>query len=86
MFESDTPNRPLEDNEYPDDDLTDDWQETDLVTCPNCQAEISEESVRCPICGDYVTLKSDLWQGKSWWWILVGLLGMAATIIALALL
>lgn len=85
MFEFDSSNRPIEPHEYPDNDLADDWNEPDFATCPHCFAEIADDSVRCPICGDYISTRSDLWQGKSWWWVAVGLLGVAATLVALAL-
>lgn len=87
MFEFDSPDRPLEDHEYPDDDDSDDdWEETDVAPCPRCGAEIAADSVRCPICGDYVTAETAVWQGKAWWWVLLGVLGIAAVIVALGLL
>jgi hypothetical protein len=83
-FDSD--DRPLDDYEYPDEyDSDDDWDNTHVLPCPRCGAEIAEDSVRCPICGDYVTFGSRVWDGKSWWWILLGLLGIAATVLSLSL-
>ncbi len=83
----DSEDRPLEDHEYPDDYESDvDWDDADVLPCPNCGAEIAEDSVRCPICGEYVAFGTSVWQGRSWWWILLGLVGIAATIVALGLL
>jgi hypothetical protein len=71
-------------NENPDDD----WQadvpydddEPDELPCPNCDALIAEDSVRCPICGEYVTWDTRAWTGKPWWWIVLGLAGIMAFI------
>lgn len=73
-----------DDYEYPYDDAYDD-DEVELLPCPNCGAEIDEDSVRCPVCGEYITFGSHVWDGRSWWWIALGLLGIAATMLALAL-
>lgn len=85
MFEFDSPDKPLEDHEYPDDyDSDDDWEESDVVPCPHCGADVFDDAMRCAVCGEYVTRRSNAWQGKSWWWILLGMLGIAATVLALS--
>lgn len=86
MFEFDSADKPLEDHEYPDDYEPDnDWDDSDFTACPNCHAEIAADSVRCPICGEYLIASTAIWNGKSWWWILLGLMGIAATVVALSL-
>lgn len=74
-------------DDYDDDYETDGWDseldDVELLPCPNCQAEIDEDSVRCPVCGEYITFSTNVWQGRSWWWILLGLLGVVATMLAL---
>jgi len=64
------------------------WEDdpADLVACPSCGAEIYEESVQCPICGDYVTRgvrSGSLWEGRPIWWIVLGLIGIMAVIAML---
>lgn len=82
----DSNNHSLSDYEYPDDYVVDDdWDEADVLPCPSCGAEIAEDSICCPICGEYITFSSSPWAGKSWWWVLVGLLGVVATVVALSL-
>ncbi len=85
VMDYDSYDHPLDDEEYPDDyDADDDWDEVELLPCPNCGADIAEDSVRCPMCGEYVMWGSSVWEGKSWWWIVLGLLGIAATILTLS--
>ena len=52
----------------------------ETVACPACGAEVYEEAEQCPRCGDYITHSSSIWAGKSWWWTLLGLLGVAGLI------
>lgn len=71
-----------------DDEEWDDWPEDDdetaVVECPNCGAEIYEEAPQCPVCGEYVVHDTSPWQGKPLWWIILGLLGVAAVIVVLS--
>lgn len=75
--------RPLEDWEYPDEDPVGEDDETVLIDCPRCGAEIYEDAVQCPICGEYVTRGSQAWTGRPNWWIALGLLGIIAVIVTL---
>ena len=76
------PGDELDDDEYPDENDDDDGQ-SDTVSCPECGAEIYEDSVRCPACGHYVTSGvRSVWSGRSPWWILLGLAGIAAVLWA----
>jgi hypothetical protein len=76
----------------PDDDYYDaaqydaaqcDDDSSETLPCPNCAAEIYEDAERCPNCGEYVTPSSSLWAGRPAWWIILGILGILATIIVL---
>jgi hypothetical protein len=72
------------------DDL-DDWpdgdpDESDVVTCPNCGAEVYEDAEQCPACGEWITRSTHPLSGRSWWFVALGLVGVAATIASLALL
>lgn len=78
-----------DDDEWQDDD---DWSsETDdddvsyTVDCPECGAEVYEDAERCPACGSYIVLGAtgSVWQGRPAWWIILGLLGVIAVILAL---
>jgi len=69
------------DDEYPDDE--DD--STDTMACPRCGAEVYEDAVRCPVCGDYIGHSGGTaWTGRPFWWILLGVLGILALIAVLA--
>ena len=74
----------LGDLEYPD-ESDDHDDEAALVDCPECGGAIYEEAEQCPLCGAYVTHRSSLWTGRSLWWIVLGVLGIAAVILVLAL-
>ena len=62
----------------------DDDDESELLPCPNCGAEVYEDALRCPVCGDYITFGTNVWSGRYWWWIVLGLLGLAAVMLALS--
>lgn len=75
------------DEDWDDDyeDAPDDSEEADTIPCPNCGAEIYEESPRCPICGEYVVSNSRrVWSGKPVWYIVLALLGIAAVCLVMA--
>ena len=76
-------------DEPPYDDLDDGDDEgddgsTDTIPCPVCGTEVYEDAVRCPACGDYITRQTGIWSGRPRWWILLGVLGILATIAALS--
>jgi hypothetical protein len=45
--------RPLDDWEYPDGEDEESSDATPLRECANCGAEIYDDTVCCPICGNY---------------------------------
>jgi hypothetical protein len=71
------------DNEYPDEDESDD-DRTATVVCPACGAEIYEDAEYCPVCDNYVTPGDNAFFRRPLWWILLGLAGIVATLLALA--
>ena len=76
------------DDDFFDDELGDSYEGDDdddaseTVSCPHCGAEIYEDSERCPQCGEYVTSDTSAWSGRPIWWIVLGLMGVAAVILA----
>ena len=71
------------DDDYDVDSFDDDESET--VECPNCGADIYEDVDRCPVCGDFVVHSSAyVWQNRPTWWVVLGLIGILAVIVALA--
>jgi hypothetical protein len=66
----------LEDEDEPwhDDD------ESDVVPCPKCGADVYEDAEQCPSCGEYIVHPTSAWHGKPWWWIAVGMAGITAVI------
>jgi predicted RNA-binding Zn-ribbon protein involved in translation (DUF1610 family) len=76
----------LDINESPDEfDEDEDEDETDLTECPACGAEIYGLSEQCPVCGEYITHSTDWRQGRPWWFVALGTLGILATIAVLCL-
>ena len=76
-------------NEGPDANDADlmDNDRIELVPCPHCGEMISEYAQKCPECGDWVVrspTRSAL-TGKSLWWILLALAGMAMFVLIYAL-
>jgi hypothetical protein len=77
------------DDDWPDDDASDDesWDDDDdsseTVPCPHCGAEMYEDSIRCPVCGEYVTHGASALSGRPMWYILLGIAGVIAAIAAL---
>jgi len=64
-------------------DWTDD-EASETVPCPECGADVYEDAVSCPACGHYITADTNPWSGRSLWWVVLGVLGVIATIVALA--
>lgn len=69
-----------------DDRPDDDPDESDVVTCSNCGAEVYEDAEQCPSCGEWITRSTHPFSGRSTWFVALGVIGIAATIAALALL
>jgi len=65
---------------YDDDD--DDIGET--IPCRSCGADVYEDALQCPECGDYVSLSGGgFFAGRPWWFVVLGVLGIVALIYAL---
>lgn len=58
----------------------DDDEETEVLPCPACGAEVYEDAERCPHCGDFIVRRLRGWEGKPWWWLALGLLGIGAVV------
>jgi len=80
-FDFDQPDDPLDDHQYPEEP---DDEQSETVRCRGCGAEIYEDAVQCPACGDYVTADTRVWSGRPAWWIVLGLVGILAAVLALA--
>lgn len=74
-----------EDDDWEDDesDFEDDDVAASLIECPNCGADVYEETVRCPLCGEYITRSNSPWNGKPMWWRVAGMAGIVALIAGL---
>ena len=70
------------DDEFPEEDASDD-DLSETVHCAQCGAEIYEDAVRCPVCGAYLTPDTSAWSRRPKWWIILGLLGILAVVLAL---
>ena len=79
----DEPTDPLREEEYPDEDEFDDDASLTLP-CPQCGADVYEDAPACPACGAYITHDTSQWSARPAWWILLGILGVLAAMLALA--
>ena len=78
-----TTERPLEDWEYPEPDEGEDDDEVETVACPACREEVYEEAQQCPHCGEYIDSSTRALDGHSWWFIALGIAGIAAVVLAM---
>lgn len=74
----------LDEREFPDDETFPD-DSADLIPCPECGAEIYDDSEQCPRCGSYLIHQNNTWSGRPAWWVILGLLGIVAVIAVLSL-
>lgn len=88
------PDKSWDDDEDSPDDFDEDFEDSDdedfgnddseVLPCPSCGFTVYEDSPWCPSCGQYVTFPSGaagVWSGRPAWWILLGILGVVATLI-----
>lgn len=73
-------------DEYEEDGFDEDDDSTSVIPCPNCRADVYEEAVSCPHCGEYIIHdghNSPL-AGRPVWFVLLGLCGIIAVILVLS--
>jgi predicted RNA-binding Zn-ribbon protein involved in translation (DUF1610 family) len=68
----------LDDDDWIGEDSDDDG--ADVVPCPSCGVELYDDAEQCPNCGEYVVHRSNVWHGKPWWWVILGLAGVIAVL------
>lgn len=56
-----------------------------LVPCPHCGAQIYEEALQCPVCGEYVVHDTHPLSGRPAWYVVLGVVGLIITAIMLVL-
>jgi len=77
-------------NEFADDDdhyEPEEWSDdesVELVECSHCGAEVYEEAPQCPVCGNYMVVSTSAMSGKPLWFVLLGLAGIVAVVLALS--
>lgn len=74
------------DGDYDDEENLSDEFETSTIACSNCGADVYEEAVSCPLCGEYVGVKTHPFHDRPQWWISLGIVGILATILCLIFL
>lgn len=69
-----------------DDEFEDDWvedaddEESEVLVCPSCRAEVHEDTQQCPHCGDWITPVYPERGVRRWVW------KIAAVLVILAML
>lgn len=72
------------DSDFEEDDYdTDDDYESETVPCSHCGADVYEDAVSCPVCGEYQGANTHPFSDRPRWWITLGVLGTIATILSL---
>jgi len=75
--------------DWENDDDSGDWPDDEddsvVVTCPNCGADVYEDAEQCPSCGEWIEHSTHPFADRSMWFIVLGVLGIAVTIAALVL-
>lgn len=71
---------------YDEGESASDEFETPTVSCSHCGADVYEEAVACPVCGEYIGVDTSPFRDRPPWWISLGILGVIATILCLIFL
>jgi len=64
-------------------DVPDDDDESVTLPCPSCGAEVYEDADICPVCGEFIIRSSRVWEDRPVWYVVLGLIGIAAVVLAL---
>jgi hypothetical protein len=68
-----------------DEDWSESQEESVSMFCPECGGEVYEDADLCPHCGYFLeALPTHPMLGKPAWFVIVGFLGVVATILALS--
>ena len=70
----------LDERDDPDESDMDEDDEPELVPCPYCRAQISEEAEVCPRCGSYIS-EEDAPRRKPTWVVIVALVLLATVFL-----
>ena len=70
-----------------DDEYTDDGYDDDLpeMMCPSCRGVVTEDTQKCPHCGDWITPVDGASQGWRRWLFVIAVLLMLLAILRFAL-
>ncbi len=68
-----------------DDLVEDDSDETEVVVCPMCGTAVYEDAEQCPACGEWITTSTHPFAGRALWFVVLGVLGIVATIVVLVI-
>ena len=73
----------------PPEEWSEDWadtgeEETPVVRCTHCGAEVYREADCCPACGEFLTADYSFLRTKPSWFVSLGLLGVAVVILVLS--
>ncbi len=74
----------LDEDEWSDGAWEDEDGESLTVTCPECGADVYEDAEQCPVCGAWIVPSNSPMAGRPTWFVLLGLLGIVAVVIALS--
>ena len=66
-----------------DEESWEDDSSTVTIDCTQCGAAVYEDAEQCPSCGEWIVPDHSPWCGRPTWWIVLGGLGVVATIAVL---
>jgi len=69
-----------------DEDVPEEPDESGVVECPACGADVYEDSPRCPVCGEYLlpgSRSGSALAGKPVWYVGLAIAGIVAVILTL---
>ncbi len=75
-----------DEDDWDDEDYPEEPEESGIVECLSCGADVYEDAESCPICGEYIVSgerAGTSWQGKPNWFVILGVMGITAAIAAM---
>lgn len=63
-----------------------DDDDSPTVECKMCGCDVYEDAEQCPLCGEWLRRTSTVWDGRSPWFVLLGMAGIISVIMTMLFL